>query len=59
MEETIKKLIDLNQILHFQTMANSGAVFDDLILHICPDKFYLESLTATQVQMTYYHYMVR
>ena len=24
------------------------AVFDDLILHIAPDKFYLESLSSTQ-----------
>jgi len=26
----------------------SGGVFDDLILHISPDKFFIESLTATQ-----------
>ena len=34
-------------------MAGSQAIvqplFDDLILHISPDKFYFESLTATQV----------
>ena len=31
-------------------MAGSAApaVFDDLILHIAPDKFYLESLSSTQ-----------
>ena len=31
-------------------MAAGGAsVYDDLILHISPDKFFIESLTATQV----------
>lgn len=25
------------------------SVYDDLILHISPDKFYIESLTATKV----------
>ena len=28
--------------------AGAPAVFDDLILHIAPDKFYLESLSSTQ-----------
>lgn len=27
----------------------SGVVYDDLILHISPDKFFIESLTATQI----------
>ena len=28
--------------------STAPAVFDDLILHIAPDKFYLESLSSTQ-----------
>ena len=46
----------LDALLMFQRvepsarMAGSAApaVFDDLILHIAPDKFYLESLSSTQ-----------
>ena len=29
-------------------------VFDDLILHISPDKFYFESLTANKVSILQY-----
>ena len=40
-------------------MAGSQAIvqplFDDLILHISPDKFYFESLTATQVGNMIWH----
>ena len=28
-------------------MAGAGSLYDDLILHISPDKFFVESLTAT------------
>ena len=28
-------------------MAGAGSLYDDLILHISPDKFFIESLTAT------------
>ena len=37
----------LSMYFNFQT--SNMSVYDDLILHISPDKFYVESLTATKV----------
>ena len=37
----------LSMYFNFQT--SNMSVYDDLILHISPDKFYVESLTASKV----------